>query len=232
MSMTGGGLAVIVIGLDREPTTSLAADLRRLDYRPVLLAWPVERLQVTPRPPAATLVDFRALGVDAEKACRAARGDRVLRRAPIVAVVLEDEGPRMDLALGFDDLILAPYRVSDLAARLRLLRWRTERESGPGVIRVGSLTANQQTYEVTVAGTPAELTLKEYQLLVFLMRRPGRVFSREELLEHVWGMDYFGGTRTVDVHIRRLRVKTEAAGEMLETVRGVGYRLIAPPDGD
>jgi len=83
-------------------------------------------------------------------------------------------------------------------------------------------------HSLTLLGV-VELTLKEYQLLVFLMRNAGRVFTREELLDRVWGSDYFGGTRTVDVHIRRLRAKTEFAGDLFETVRGVGYRLVPPP---
>jgi len=81
---------------------------------------------------------------------------------------------------------------------------------------------------VLVKRAPIDLTLKEYQLLLFLMRNSGRVFSREELLDRVWEMDYLGGTRTVDVHVRRLRAKTEAAGDLFETVRGVGYRLVVP----
>jgi DNA-binding response OmpR family regulator len=171
------------------------------------------------------IVDFRTLGVDAARACQAVRQDRSLRKAPVIALVPEQEGGRIDLSLGFDELILAPYRLCELAARLRLLRWRAEASAGPEVIRVGPLSANQATYEVTAGGAPVDLTLKEYQLLVFLMRNPGRVFTRAELLDHVWGGEYFGGTRTVDVHIRRLRAKTEAAGDVLETVRGVGYRL-------
>jgi DNA-binding response OmpR family regulator len=150
--------------------------------------------------------------------------------------VFEQEGPRLDLSLGFDDLMLSPYRLSELAARLRLARWRVESQASPDALRVGAITLNPATYEVFVdlsagrqAGrTPIELTLKEYQLLLFLMRSPGRVFTREQLLDHVWGQDYYGGTRTVDVHIRRLREKTEAAGELFDTVRGVGYRLVVP----
>jgi DNA-binding response OmpR family regulator len=144
----------------------------------------------------------------------------------VVALVYEQEGPRLDFSLGFDDLILAPYRLTDLAARLRLLEWRTQRAAGPETIRVGPLRLNQVTYEVAVEGGQVELTLKEYQLLLFFVRSPGRVFTRAELLDHVWGAEYFGGTRTVDVHVRRLRAKTGAAGVMLETVRGVGYRLV------
>jgi len=220
--------AVAIIGLDRDPTTTLGSDLRRLNYRDEVIAWPrPEPLWKGPQP-IAVLVDLRVLGADVGRACQAVRDDRGLRKASLVAVVPEQEAPRLDLSLGFDDLILAPYRLSELAARLRLIQWRTEGDQSPDVIRAGPLSLNQVTYQVALEGRPVELTLKEYQLLLFLMRNAGRVFSREELLYHVWGDYYFGGTRTIDVHIRRLRAKTEDAGELIETVRGVGYRFIPP----
>jgi DNA-binding response OmpR family regulator len=223
-----GGPAVAIIGVAGEPTTQLAGDLRRLNYGAEVISWSSSGLSPVARAPVAVIVDFRTLGVDAARACQAVRQDHNLRKAAVVALVYEQEGPRLDLSLGFDDLILAPYRLTELAARLRLLEWRTQRAGGPETIRVGALRINQVTYEVAVEGGQVELTLKEYQLLLFLVRSPGRVFTRAELLDHVWGAEYFGGTRTVDVHVRRLRAKTGAAGEMLETVRGVGYRLVPP----
>ena len=90
------------------------------------------------------------------------------------------------------------------------------------------MTLDEATYEVRIDGVPVDLTLKEYQLLSFLVHNPNRVFTREELLDRVWGEEYFGGTRTVDVHVRRVRGKTEEAGELVETVRGVGYRFSLP----
>jgi DNA-binding response OmpR family regulator len=223
-----GEPAVAIVGVAGEATTELAGDLRRLNYTPEVMSWSSSGLAPVARSPIAVIVDLRTLGVDAARACQAVRQDRNLRRAPVLALVHEQEGPRLDFSLGFDDLILAPYRLTELAARLRLLEWRTQAAAGPEVIRVGPLMLNQLTYEVTVEGGQVELTLKEYQLLLFFVRGPGRVFTRAELLDHVWGAEYFGGTRTVDVHVRRLRAKTGAAGEMLETVRGVGYRLVAP----
>lgn len=222
------GLTVPIIGADREPTTTLASDLARLEYHPELLPWPSDQLPWRGPRPLATLVDFRVLGVDAGPACRAARRHRILGQAPIVAIAPEQEAARLDLSLGFEDLLLAPYRLSDLAARMRLLRWRAEQALSPDVLRVGRLALDPTTYQLTVGGRPVELTLKEYQLLLFLMRRAGRVFTREDLLHHVWGDDYYGGTRTVDVHVRRLRAKTEEAGNLIETVRGVGYRIALP----
>ena len=223
-----GGPAVAIIGAEGEPTSGFASDVERLSYRPAVIVWPANEFRFDGGAPIATVVDFRALGVHAEQACKAVRGDRVLRKASVIALVFEQEGPRLDLSLGFDDVILAPYRLSELAARLRLARWRVDSNSSPETLRVGALTLNPATYEVLVKRAPIDLTLKEYQLLLFLMRNSGRVFSREELLERVWEMDYLGGTRTVDVHVRRLRAKTEAAGELFETVRGVGYRFVVP----
>jgi DNA-binding response OmpR family regulator len=223
-----GGPAVAIIGVEGEPTSGFAADVARLSYRPAVLVWPASEFHVDGGAPIATVVDFRALGVHAEQACKAVQGDRVLRRTSVIALVFEQEGPRLDLSLGFDDVILAPYRLSELAVRLRLARWRGDSNSSPETLRVGALTLDPAAYEVLVNRAPIELTLKEYQLLLFLMRNPGRVFSREELLDRVWEMDYLGGTRTVDVHVRRLRAKTEAGGDLFETVRGVGYRLVVP----
>jgi len=222
------GPAVVIIGADREPCTTLASDLRRLGYRPELIPWPAEELRWQGPRPVAALVDLRVLGADAPHALRAARHSRGLGRVPLIAVVPEQEAPVVDLSLGFDDLLLSPYRITEVAARIRLARRRTESEHADSLTRIGRLALNHVTYQVAVDDRPIDLTLKEYQLLLFLTRHPNRVFTREDLLYHVWGDDYFGGTRTVDVHIRRLRAKTEDAGDLIETVRGVGYSLAAP----
>jgi len=224
---TSSGL-VLVIGADREPSASLVGDLRRLGYRPGVTTWPVAQLRLPGPRPLAVLVDLRVSALDAGRACRAVRAEPALRFIPLVAVVAEHEAPRLDLSLGFDDLLLAPYRITELSARLRLLRWRQERESPAEAIRAGDLVLNPLTYQVAIEGTTVDLTLKEYQLLLFLLRNSDRVFTRGELLDRVWGSEYYGGTRTVDVHIRRLREKTAAAGDLIETVRGVGYRLVIP----
>jgi DNA-binding response OmpR family regulator len=228
MGEAARGRVVAVIGAAHEPTAELIADLERLDYQPRLIVWPTSEVQWAGPLPFATLMDLRAIAVDIRRACHLAREDRALRGLPLVAVVPEQEASRLDLSLGFDDLVLAPYRLGEVAARLRLIAWRSQSEPAPGVIRLGRLTLDETTYQVAIDGLPIDLTLKEFQLLLFLARSPGRVFTREDLLDRVWGQDYFGGTRTVDVHVRRVRAKTEAAGDLIETVRGVGYRLVRP----
>jgi len=227
----GAGSAVVVIGADGDPTTGLISQLHQLGYRPELVPWPASELHLRSLRPLAVLLDLRSLGVHATSAIHAVRRGRAARDAILIGVVPEDEAARIDLALGFDDLLLAPYRIGELAARLRLAHWRSETAASSDILRAGQLAVNPTTYQASINRRPVDLTLQEYRLLLFLLRNPDRVFSREELLAHVWGHDYFGGTRTVDVHVRRLRAKTEAAGELIETVRGVGYRLALPPSG-
>ena len=230
MAEAGPRPVVAIVGLEEDPTTQFAADVARLQYQTRIIPWPADRLKASGRPLVATVVDFRALGVDAEHACRAVQREPTLKRSSVIALVFEQEGARLDMSLGFDDLILSPYRLTELAARLRMASSRLEAaQPAANVIARGPLTLNPATYEVFAYGAPLELTLKEYQLLLFLMQNPGHVFTREQLLDRVWGEDYYGGTRTVDVHIRRLRAKTESAGDFLETVRGVGYRFAPPP---
>lgn len=124
----------------------------------------------------------------------------------------------------FDDFILTPFRHQELEARLKHLFWSQGVDSRGEVLTHGDLILNLETYQAAVNGRPLDLTYMEYELLKFLVTHPGKVFSRETLLSRVWGYDYFGGARTVDVHIRRLRSKLgeEYAG-LIQTVRSVGY---------
>ena len=126
----------------------------------------------------------------------------------------------------FDDFCLSPFHPRELEARLRHLFWRTGRGTRPELIEYGPLLLNVETYQAAIAGRPLDMTYMEYELLKFLASHPGRVFTRETLLSRVWGYEYYGGARTVDVHIRRLRAKLgeEHAG-LIQTVRSVGYRF-------
>jgi DNA-binding response OmpR family regulator len=124
----------------------------------------------------------------------------------------------------FDDFCLSPFHPRELEARLKHLFWRTGRSSRPEVIEYGGLVLNLETYQAAINTRPLDLTYMEYELLKFLSSHPGKVFSRETLLSRVWGYDYFGGARTVDVHIRRLRAKLgEEHANLIQTVRSVGY---------
>jgi DNA-binding response OmpR family regulator len=158
--------------------------------------------------------------------CRALR-KRDLPLEPVLLLVsgaqLADLELREDL---FDDFCLAPVRPRELEARLKHLFWRTGRGTRPELVEYGDLMLNLETYQAAIAGRPLDLTYMEYELLKFLSSHPGKVFTRETLLSRVWGYDYYGGARTVDVHVRRLRAKLgeERAG-LIHTVRSVGYRF-------
>ena len=126
----------------------------------------------------------------------------------------------------FDDFCLLPFHPSELEVRVRHLLWRTGADPLPDVVEYRELTLNVATYQAAIAGRPLDLTYMEYELLKFLSQNPGKVFTREVLLNRVWGYEYYGGARTVDVHVRRLRAKLgEEHASLIETVRSVGYRF-------
>jgi DNA-binding response OmpR family regulator len=158
---------------------------------------------------------------------------RALRRgdigiAPLLLLVrgnqLADLDGRHDT---FDDFCVVPFHPAELEARVRhLLAAEPDVESGPEIIRYDSLLLNVETYQASIDGRPLDLTYMEYELLKFLSSSPGRVFTRETLLSRVWGYDYYGGARTVDVHVRRLRAKLgEEHAALIHTVRSVGYKF-------
>lgn len=130
-----------------------------------------------------------------------------------------------------DDVLLQTAGPAEVEARLRLAAGRAAAEADddevPGEIRSGDLTIDEATYTARLRGRVLDLTFKEFELLKYLAQHPGRVFTRAQLLQEVWGYDYFGGTRTVDVHVRRLRAKLGAEYEsLIGTVRNVGYRFV------
>lgn len=149
---------------------------------------------------------------------------------PIIVVLDEDGVARFRLESGADDFLLSDASVGEISARLAMLARRAGKTDDATVLRIGELTVNPDNYQVYVGGEPLDLTYKEFELLKFLAQRPGRVCDRDLLLREVWGYDYYGGTRTVDVHIRRLRAKLGPEHEaLIETIRNVGYRLVPRP---
>ena len=134
------------------------------------------------------------------------------------------------LTIATDDVIVVPWRPGELTVRVRRLIGRAGPRDEPGVIRADDLVIDSNRYDVFLAGKAVFLTFKEYELLKLLAANRGRVYSREALLEQIWGYQYFGGTRTVDVHIRRLRSKIEdATHTFIDTVWNVGYRFRGQP---
>ena len=177
--------------------------------------------------PELVLLDIMLPGEDGMTILRRLREDRRTAELPIVMVTAKDaeadtvRGPD----LGADDYISKPFGMAELAARVRARLRRSAPKKNPGVYAAGGLKLDDAAHSVTADGAEVALTLKEYELLRFLMENRGIAFSREQLLDNIWGYDYYGGTRTVDVHIQTLRAKLGACGMQIETVRGVGYRF-------
>jgi len=179
------------------------------------------------------LIDARRDLVAARSLCRLLRTTGL--SSPLLVVVTEGGLAAVSSGWGVDDLVLAGAGPAEVEARVRLALGRAAAkvaatDESDGLIRGGDLVIDEQTYSCKLRGRVLELTFKEFELLKFLAQHPGRVFSRAQLLQEVWGYDYYGGTRTVDVHVRRLRAKLGPDHEaLIGTVRHVGYKFVTPP---
>jgi len=190
---------------------------------------PSEASALVDAPPTdAILVDARRDLVQAKGLCRLLRTTGL--DCPLLAIVTEGGLAALSPEWGLDDVLLQVAGPAEVEARLRLAIGRVaigEPDDIPGEIRSGELTIDEATYTARLRGRVLDLTFKEFELIKYLAQHPGRVFTRAQLLQEVWGYDYFGGTRTVDVHVRRLRAKLGAEYEsLIGTVRNVGYRFV------
>ncbi len=183
--------------------------------------------------PDMFILDVMLPGIDGYEILRRIRQNPNLKALPVI--MLTAKGEEFDrvlgLELGADDYITKPFSIRELIARVKAVFRRSEQpqEVSQSVLSAGGITIDSERHEVVKDGKKIELTPKEFELLKILMQNRGKVMSRDVLLEKVWGFDYYGETRTVDVHIRYLRQKIEnddSKPEYIETVRGIGYRFI------
>ena len=175
--------------------------------------------------PDAIVLDVSAAGEDplARRYLEEARGGE---SPPLIALLPPDRLETLDPAKSPDDFVLAGATSEELCARVRRVLYQRHGVDSRNAVKYGDLVMDLANYTVHISGRPVELTYKEYELLRFLATNRGRVFTRETLLNKVWGYDFYGGARTVDVHIRRLRAKIEDRhAPFIETVRNVGYRF-------
>jgi len=183
--------------------------------------------------PDLAIFDLMLPGMDGLSAIRLLRQDNQLKKVPVICLTAKDK--ELDkvagLDVGADDYITKPFGVLELAARIRSLLRRSNKEDEDEVINIKAITINPLTREVKNNGVPVELTFKEYELLLYLIDHGSRVVSRDELLNQIWGYEYDGESRTLDIHIRTLRQKLGSVGtDCIKTVRSVGYRFAKTGD--
>jgi two-component system, OmpR family, phosphate regulon response regulator PhoB len=186
-------------------------------------------LRLREAPPDLVLLDWMLPGLSGIELCRRIRARRETERLPVIMLTARgEEGDRVrGLATGADDYVVKPFSVPELAARVRALLRRSHPERVADTLTAGDIALDQVTHRARRGGRDLPLGPTEFRLLAFLMRSPGRVFSREQLLDGVWGRDVYIDDRTVDVHVGRLRKAINAPGEAdpIRTVRGSGYSL-------
>jgi two-component system phosphate regulon response regulator PhoB len=185
--------------------------------------------------PDLIILDLMLPELDGYEALRLLRDNPKTSRIPIILLTARDEDDRkiQGFELGADDYVTKPFNAQELVLRVEavLRRVRAEPVASRRLLKVGPIELDKDAMTASLGGQPVDLTLLEYRLLETLLERRGRVQSRQQLLEAVWDTNARIGTRTVDMHVARLRSKLEEAGDMIETVRGVGYRIRAEANG-
>ena len=189
---------------------------------------------ITARPPDLLVLDLMLPQVDGLEICRITRSNEATAAIPIIMLTArgEESDRIVGLELGADDYLAKPFSPNELVARVRALLRRTKRSAPPHgrTLTYGPIAVDAGQHTVSVAGSPVSLTAKEFLLLEYLLQHRGRVLSRDLLLTDVWGYRYTGGTRTVDVHVRRLREKLPLLATALVTVKQFGYKLLEDPN--
>lgn len=177
--------------------------------------------------PELIVLDIMLPGRDGVDVLKEIRSNPETRKIPVIMATAK--GTEMDkiqsLDTGADDYLVKPFGVMEMVSRIKAVLRRCEPDEKEEVLSVGEITLSDKKHLVTVSGEKVVLTFKEFEILKFFMSNPGIVFSRDKLLSEVWGMDYLGESRTVDMHIKTLRQKLGDAGSCIETVIGVGYRM-------
>jgi DNA-binding response OmpR family regulator len=173
------------------------------------------------------ILDIGLPGMDGFDVCRELRGRS---NVPILMLTARDEEPDriVGLEVGADDYLTKPFSPRELVARMKAILRRSEPQEGrEKTVALGDVVLDRESHDVTVAGKPVDLTAKEFDLLAYFMANPGVVVSRDLLLERVWGQEYPGGTRTVDVHVAQVRRKLDRP-DLIRTLRGTGYKAVQP----
>ncbi len=224
---------ILVVEDDRDIGDLVSRYLEKAGFAVELLSSGRDALRaIAERPPDLLILDLMLPHVDGLEICRAARAREQTSAIPIIMLTARaEESERIiGLELGADDYMAKPFSPSELVARVRALLRRAHRQPGTAsTLKYGPIVMDAERHTVSSNGKDVTLTAKEFLLLEYLLRHKGRVLSRDLLLTDVWGYKYTGGTRTVDVHVRRLREKLSSLGEAIVTVKQFGYKLLEQP---
>jgi len=222
---------ILIIEDEIDLAELVAFNLEKEGYRPLLAADGFIGLEKARcNSPDLILLDLMLPGMPGTEICKALKGSEKTARIPVI--MLTAKGEEIDRVVGFevgaDDYVVKPFSTRELLLRVKAVLRRAEAEVTPGkIVTIGTVAIDTGRHAVAVAGRLTELSAIEFKLLLTLAERPGRVQSRDQLLKDVWGYSYTGDTRTVDTHITRLRNKLGAAGDLIRTVRGFGYKMEA-----
>lgn len=222
---------ILVVDDETEICDLVSYNLSREGYRVIAENDGASGLErIFKSPPDLVVLDLLLPKLSGLELLDAIRGEARTRGLPVL--VLTARGTEMDKLVGFergaDDYLTKPFSPKELVARVNAILRRSRGEDRQEAVTIGPVRFDRERHQVFVRGRELRLTPTEYRLLEFLLERPGRVFSREQLLDKVWGLGYFGETRTVDVHVRRLRAKLGKDAPLVRTVTGIGYAAEVP----
>ena len=220
---------ILIVEDEADIAESLHYNLKREGFRPTIAESGEKGLRIAldeKTTPSLIILDLMLPGMSGMELCRRLRREPLTETTPIIMLTAKAaEADKISgLEVGADDYMIKPFSVKELTARVRAVLRRVEREAVP-TYADPRLTVDFNDMRVICDGQSIKLTRKEFSLLEYLIKNLGRVATRQQLLDNVWGYSYFGDTRTLDVHIRRLRQKMDECGASIETVVGVGYRF-------
>ena len=221
---------ILIVEDDADIAEGLHYNLKREGFRATVAESAEKGLRIAldeRTSPSLILLDLMLPGMSGMELCRRLRREPLTERTPVIMLTAKAaEAEKIaGLDVGADDYIVKPFSVKEVIARVRAVLRRAEKESAPKY-EDPRITIDFDDMRVMCDGDSVRLTRKEFALLEYLIKNSGRVATRQQLLDNVWGYSYFGDTRTLDVHIRRLRQKMDACGSCVETVVGVGYRFV------
>lgn len=219
---------ILVVEDDPDIAELVEHHLSRAGYATSVVGTGADALERIRERPDLVLLDLMLPGLSGFEICRKMRSDPQTATVPIIMLTAraEEESRVQGLELGADDYVTKPFSPRELVARLRAVLRRTQPWGPDRILRLGALVVDLDRHEVSEDGRPVRLTAKEFLLLKYLIEHAGRVLSRDLLLSDVWGYQYTGGTRTVDVHIRRLREKLPTLVEHVVTIKQFGYKFV------